>query len=68
MAKTRRLQPGTPKELAKKYQLSDNLYRIQIRPGSRIGGKKLQELNITQAYNLSILEIRRQIVLSRTFP
>lgn len=50
----------SPKELAKKYQLSDNLYRIQIRPGSRIGGKKLQELNITQAYNLSILEIRRQ--------
>ena len=46
----------SPKELAKKYQLSDNLYRIQIRPG----GKKLQELNITQAYNLSILEIRRQ--------
>ena len=50
----------SPKELAKKYQLSDNLYRIQIRPGSRIGGKKLQELNITQAYNLSILEVRRQ--------
>ena len=50
----------SPKELAKKYQLSDNLYRIQIRPGSRIGEKKLQELNITQAYNLSILEIRRQ--------
>lgn len=50
----------SPKELAKKYQLSDNLYRIQIRPGSRIGGEKLQELNITQAYNLSILEIRRQ--------
>ena len=50
----------SPKELAQKYQLSDNLYRIQIRPGSRIGGKKLQELNITQAYNLSILEIRRQ--------
>lgn len=50
----------SPKELAKKYQLSDNLYRIQIRPGSRIGGKKLQELNITQAYNPSILEIRRQ--------
>ena len=50
----------SPKELAKKYQLSDNLYRIQIRPGSRIGVKKLQELNITQAYNLSILEIRRQ--------
>ena len=50
----------SPKELAKKSELSDNLYRIQIRPGSRIGGKKLQELNITQAYNLSILEIRRQ--------
>lgn len=50
----------SPKELAKKYQLSDNLYRIQIRPGSRIGGKKLQELNITQTYSLSILEIRRR--------
>ena len=50
----------SPKELAKKYQLSDNLYRIQIRPASRIGGKKLQELNITPADNLSILEIRRQ--------
>ena len=50
----------SPKELAKKYQISDNLYQIQIRPGTRIGGKKLQELNITQAYNLSILEIRRQ--------
>ena len=50
----------SPKELAKKYQLSDNLYRIQIRPVSRIGWKKLHELNITQAYNLSILEIRRQ--------
>lgn len=57
----------SPKELAKKYQLSDNLYRIQIRPGSRIGGKKLQELNITQAYNLSILEIRRQSSSQRRF-
>ena len=50
----------SPKELAKKYQLSDNLYRIQIRPGSRIGGKKLQELNIKQANHLSNLDIRRQ--------
>lgn len=57
---TKTITGHSPKELAKKYQLSDNLYRIQIRPGSRIGGKKLQELNITQAYNLSILEIRRQ--------
>lgn len=50
----------SPKELAKKHQLSDNLYRIQIKPRFRIGDKKLHELNVTQTYNLFILEIRRR--------
>lgn len=50
----------TPKELAQKYQLSDNLYRLRVTSGSLVCNKTLQELNITQTYNLTILEIRRK--------
>lgn len=50
----------SPKELAQKYQLSDNLYRLRVTPDSLICNKTLQELNITQTYNLTILEIRRK--------
>lgn len=50
----------SPKELAKKYRLSDNVYRLTVSPDSSIRDKKLQELNITQKYNLTILEIRRK--------
>ncbi len=49
----------TLKQLASEYQLSDNLYRIQIEKGSPFIDKSLQELNITKTYNVSILEIRR---------
>lgn len=47
------------KQLASEYQLSDNLYRVLIEKGSTFINKSLQELNITQTYNVSILEIRR---------
>lgn len=50
----------SPKELAQKYQLSDNLYRLRVTPDSLVCNKTLQELNITQTYNLTILEIRRK--------
>ena len=50
----------TPKELAQKYQLSDNLYRLRVTSGSLVCNKTLQKLNITQTYNLTILEIRRK--------
>lgn len=49
-----------PKELAMKYQLADNLFRATITSESLINDKRLQELNITQRYNISILEIRRK--------
>lgn len=50
----------SPKELAQKYQLSDNIYRLRVTPDSLVCNKTLQELNITQTYNLTILEIRRK--------
>ncbi len=46
-------------QLASEYQLADNLYRVQIEKNSPFINKTLQELNITQTYNVSILEIRR---------
>lgn len=46
-------------QLASEYQLADNLYRVVIESGSPFINKSLQELNITQNYNVSVLEIRR---------
>ena len=46
--------------LAKEYQLSDNLYRVRVKGNSPLLNKKLQDLDITQKYNISILEIRRK--------
>ena len=49
----------SPSELIKEYQLANNLFRIKMSSNSPIIGKKLRELNITQNYNISIIEIRR---------
>jgi len=49
----------TSRDLARKYQLSDNLYRILVPAKAPVCGKKLIELNITEKYNVSILEVRR---------
>ena len=46
-------------QLASEYRLADNLYRVLIEKESPLIHKTLQELNITQTYNVSILEIRR---------
>lgn len=48
------------KELANEYQLSNNLFRVRVTHDSLLKNKKLQDLNITQKYNISILEIRRK--------
>lgn len=50
----------SPRELAKKYQIIDNLYRVHVIKQSLLLNKKLIELNITDKYGLNILEIRRQ--------
>ena len=48
-------------ELAREYQLSENLFRIQIPEKSIIAGKTIVELNIRQQYHLNILEVRRTV-------
>lgn len=50
----------TSKELVKKFQLADNLFRVHVRVGSIICNRKLIDLNITQNYNISVLEVRRK--------
>ena len=50
----------SPQELANKYSLSDNLYRVRVHKKVGIGKKKLQEQNTPSLYNLTILEIRRK--------
>ena len=49
----------TSRDLAYKYQLSDNLFRILVPTNALICNKKLINLNITGKYNVSILEVRR---------
>lgn len=55
------------KELAGEYQLSRNLYRVEVKNNSIMAGKTVQELGITQNYNVSILEIRRKSSTSKNF-
>jgi di/tricarboxylate transporter len=55
------------KDLANEYRISQNLFRIRAKQGSSLIGEKLQELEIPQKYNISILEIRRRASSSKPF-
>ncbi|MCL2650817.1 MAG: SLC13 family permease [Candidatus Azobacteroides sp.] len=55
------------KELANEYQLAQNLFRVRVKPNSLLIDKTLQELGITQKYNISILEVRRKPNSSNPF-
>ena len=48
------------KDLANQFQLAQNLYRLRIKSESGASNKKIRDLNITQKYNISIMEIRRK--------
>lgn len=54
-------------ELARKYQLSQNLYRVQVGAEATIRSKKLIELNIPNRFGLNIIEIRRKISTKNQF-
>lgn len=60
-------QGRTLMELAQKYQLLDNLYRLTIRPDSLARDKKVQDLDITRHYGITIMEIRRQSATNNRF-
>lgn len=51
-------QTKSPQELIKEYQLSDNLFRLQVPKESPILHTPLRDLAITNRYNVTIVEIR----------
>jgi di/tricarboxylate transporter len=55
------------KELASKYQLSQNLYRIYVSDGSSIQSRRLSELDIPARFELNIIEIRRKMSAKNQF-
>ncbi|MFC4599926.1 SLC13 family permease [Cohnella hongkongensis] len=61
-AKERSLQ-----DLARQYQLRQNLYRVQVGAGSAICGRKLQELDISGKHALNIIEVRRKMSAKNQF-
>ena len=54
-------------KLAKKYQLAQNLYRIQVEKHSPLCMIKLSELDIPARYGLSVIEIRRKLSMKNQF-
>lgn len=48
------------KDLAKEYQISENLYRLRVGYNSSLVFKSAQELDIANRYSIVILEIRRK--------
>ncbi|MDL2304622.1 SLC13 family permease [Bacteroides sp. OttesenSCG-928-D19] len=55
------------KDLDREYQLSHNLYRVEVKSNSSLAHKTLMELGITAKYNVTIVEIRRLSATSRKF-
>ena len=50
----------TPEEIAKRYRLPDNLYRVRVRKTSTLIGKNIVEGEFGARYSVNILEIRRK--------
>ncbi|MEO3945361.1 SLC13 family permease [Gorillibacterium sp. CAU 1737] len=50
----------SPDELAEKYRLAQNLFRVRVRRDSPLIGKTLLKLGIAAHYGLTIIEIRRK--------
>ncbi len=49
----------TPSELVDIYRLPENLFKLRVRRGSPLVGKTLQETNLGQNFNVTILKIWR---------
>ncbi|RXZ84687.1 SLC13 family permease [Paenibacillaceae bacterium] len=54
-------------ELARQYQLSQNLFRIQVQDGSPVIGRTLLELDIPNRHQVHIIEIRRRTSAKNPF-
>jgi di/tricarboxylate transporter len=49
----------TPEELARRYRLPDNLFRLRVRKASPLVDKTIEEGGFGSRFNIIILEIRR---------
>jgi di/tricarboxylate transporter len=58
--KSRKPNQSSPQELARKYQLADNLFRAIVGADSPVRSKTLAELDISDQFGLSVIEIRRK--------
>lgn len=54
-------------ELARKYRLSNNLFRAEVRARSSVKGKTLGELDIPARFDVNIIEIRRKTSATNHF-
>jgi di/tricarboxylate transporter len=50
----------TPEEIAERYRLPDNLYRLRVRAASTLIGKTIAEGEFGARFNVNILELRRK--------
>ncbi len=50
----------TPEEIAERYRLPDNLYRLRVRGTSTLVGKSIAEGDFGAQFDVNILEIRRK--------
>lgn len=57
----------TLRELARKYELSQNVFRVQVTDDSPLCGRTLRELEIPSRFGLSVLEIRRKLSVKNQF-
>lgn len=49
----------TPEEIARRYRLPDNLFRLRVRKASSLIGKTIEETGFGADFNINIIEIRR---------
>ena len=57
--KSKKTSEESLNELSQKYQIAQNLYRVQVEPGSSLIDRTLKELDITSRFNVVVAEIRR---------
>jgi di/tricarboxylate transporter len=50
---------ATPNELMETYALPNNIYRVRVRKASDLIGKRIDETDFAQAYDIDIVEISR---------
>ena len=49
----------SPQQLINEYQIAENLFRVEVLKDTSILNKKLNELTVTQEYDISVIEIRK---------